>query len=152
NSILFSQLQSNGSFHNAAEIEPKSEPGKTINTLIIDNIGMLSRLYRYADITYVGGGFGDSGLHNILEAAVYGKPVFFGPVYENHFEAMEMEDAGGAVSIENALELESELNILWNNENLLKERGEAAKQYIYDNAGATRQISDYIYKNRLLTN
>ncbi len=152
NSILFSQLQSNELFHHSAQAQFQSEPDKAINTLIIDNIGMLSRLYRYADIAYVGGGFGDSGLHNILEAAVYGRPVFFGPVYENHFEAMELEDAGGAVSVENALELERELNILWNNESLLKERGEAAKQYIYGNAGATKKIADYIYKNRLLTN
>lgn len=53
-----------------------------INCLIIDNIGMLSRLYKYATICYVGGGFGDDGLHNILEAAVYGKPVIFGPQFE----------------------------------------------------------------------
>lgn len=51
--------------------------------MVIDNIGMLSRLYKYAHITYVGGGFGDDGLHNILEAAVYGMPVIFGPNYEN---------------------------------------------------------------------
>jgi 3-deoxy-D-manno-octulosonic-acid transferase len=124
----------------------------TINTLIIDNVGMLSRLYYYADITYVGGGFGDNGLHNILEAAVYGKPVFFGPVYERHFEAIAMEECGGAITIENALELEKELNHLWENENKLLKRGNAAKQYVYSNAGATGHISDYIYKNRLLTN
>jgi 3-deoxy-D-manno-octulosonic-acid transferase len=59
------------------------------NCLIIDNIGMLSRLYKYATITYVGGGFGYKGLHNILEAAVYGKPVIFGPEYERNFEAEE---------------------------------------------------------------
>ena len=62
------------------------------NCIIIDNIGMLSRLYKYATITYVGGGFGYNGLHNILEAAVYGKPVIFGPEYEKNFEAGEMID------------------------------------------------------------
>ena len=74
----------------------------------------------------------------------------FRPVYQRHFEAVEMEAAGGAKA-ENALELESELNILLNDEALLKKRGEAAKQYVYSNAGATRTILDYIYRNRLLT-
>ena len=68
------------------------------NCLIIDNIGMLSRLYFYATITYVGGGFGDDGLHNILEAAVYGKPVIFGPEYDKNFEAEEMIECTGAIS------------------------------------------------------
>lgn len=148
-SVLFSALKSpvTGNIEN----NNPSNSQTTLNTLIIDNIGMLSRLYRYADITYVGGGFGDSGLHNILEAAVYGKPVLFGPVYQRHFEAVELEDAGGAISIENALELEKELNTLWNDEATLKQRGETAKQYVYANAGATGYIIDYIYRNRLLT-
>ncbi|HRN55106.1 MAG TPA: 3-deoxy-D-manno-octulosonic acid transferase, partial [Agriterribacter sp.] len=148
-SVLFSVLEATLSDTNATH----ESTGDTavINTLIIDNIGMLSRLYHYADIAYVGGGFGDSGLHNILEAAVYGKPVFFGPVYQRHFEAVEMEEAGGAVSIENALELENELNKLWNDEALLKGRGAAAKQYVYANAGATAHILDHIYRNLLLT-
>ena len=63
-----------------------------------------------------------------------------------------MEEAGGAISIENALELENELNKLWNDDTLLKERGDSAKQYVYANAGATGRILDYIYKNLLLTN
>ena len=67
------------------------------NILIIDNIGMLSRLYKYAYITYVGGGFG-KGIHNTLEAAVYGKPVLFGPAYQKFNEAIELVANGGAVS------------------------------------------------------
>lgn len=152
-SVLFSALSSK-SIHDGTAITPDTPApqNEVVNTLIIDNIGMLSRLYKYADITYVGGGFGESGLHNILEAAVYGKPVFFGPVYQKHFEAVELENAGGAISIENALELEAKLKELWENENLLKEKGEAAKRYVYAGAGATGYILDYIYKNRLLTN
>ena len=76
---------------------------------------------------------------------------FFGPVYQKHFEAIELENAGGAISIENALELEARLKELWENENLLKEKGEAARRYVYAGAGATVYILDYIYKNRLLT-
>ena len=61
---------------------------------------MLSRLYKYAYITYIGGGFG-KGIHNTLEAAVYGKPVLFGPVYHKFNEAMDLISAGGAISINN---------------------------------------------------
>lgn len=148
-SVLFSAIE----MHTPEQciIEANKDSNPVINTLIIDNIGMLSSLYHYADLTYVGGGFGDTGLHNILEAAVYGKPVFFGPIFHHNFEAIEMIDSGGAISIENALELEKELNILWNDEALLGSRGESAKQFVYNHAGATRHILDYIYKNLLLT-
>ncbi|MEO8764830.1 MAG: glycosyltransferase N-terminal domain-containing protein [Ginsengibacter sp.] len=120
--------------------------------LIIDNIGMLSRLYQYATITYVGGGFGYNGLHNILEASVYGKPVIFGPEYEKNFEAEELIECSGGISIENALELEKVVNDLLENEEELHSRGVAAKNYVYKNAGASQKIIAYIQKNRLLTN
>lgn len=145
NSILFSRLTT-------ADAGEAVYDDAVINTLIIDNIGMLSKLYHYADITYVGGGFSDGGLHNILEAAVYGKPVFFGPLFEKNYEAAELIDEEGAISIENALELEKELNNLWQNPEELIRRSKAAKEYVYKNAGATAHILNYIYKNRLLTN
>jgi 3-deoxy-D-manno-octulosonic-acid transferase len=127
---------------------PTGEP----HCMIIDNIGMLSRLYKYATITYVGGGFGYNGLHNILEAAVYGKPVIFGPEYEKNFEAEELIDCKGAISIENALELEKIVIDLLNNEDMLTTKGIAAKKYIYNNAGASEKILTYIQLNRLLIN
>ncbi len=114
------------------------------NCLIIDNIGMLSRLYHYATVAYVGGGFGDDGLHNILEAAVYGKPVIFGPEYSKNFEAEEMIDYLGAISISSALELEQVLNNLLNNEDDLISRSKAAKNYVYKNAGATDKVIQFI--------
>ena len=77
---------------------------KGIHVLIIDNIGMLNRLYRYADITYVGGGFGDDGIHNVLEAAVFGKPVVLAPFTKNS-KARGLVAAGGAYSVKQALEL-----------------------------------------------
>ena len=119
--------------------------------IIIDNIGMLSRLYKYATITYVGGGFGYDGLHNILEAAVYGKPVIFGPEIDRNFEAEVLIECGGGIIIENALELEKTLSHLFDNQEELKNRGMAAKNYVYTNAGATQKIIDYIQENRLLT-
>lgn len=122
------------------------------NSVIIDNIGMLSRLYHYADITYVGGGFGYDGLHNILEAAVYGKPVIFGPETDRNFEAQELVECGGGLIINNALELEKSANLLFKDPVELKKRGDASKAYVYGNAGATEKIMKYIQENRLLTN
>lgn len=123
--------------------------GREPNCLIIDNIGMLSRLYYYATITYVGGGFGDDGLHNILEAAVYGKPVIFGPEYERNFEAEEMIDCSGAISINNALDLEKIVTELLSNKDELSSRSIAAKEYVYKNAGATEKIISFLKKNNL---
>lgn len=123
-----------------------------IHCLVIDNIGILSRLYKYATITYVGGGFGYNGLHNILEAAVYGKPVIFGPEFEKNFEATELIARSGAISIENALELEKVVNGLFDKEAEIKSRGAASKNYVYNNAGASQKIIEYIQKNRLLIN
>ena len=121
------------------------------NVLIIDNIGSLARLYKYATIAYVGGGFNQSGIHNILEAAVYGKAVVFGPVYEKFAEATDLVDAGGAFSIENALELEALLNRLLNNKEELMAAEKIAKDYVHQHRGATEKIMEYIYTNRLLT-
>ena len=140
NSIFYSEwinAISNGSF---------AKP----NCLIIDNVGMLSRLYYYATITYVGGGFGADGLHNILEAAVFGKPVIFGPEFYRNFEAEEMMDCSGGISIENALELEKVVDNLLNNEEELSARSAAAKNYVYKNAGATDKIISFIRNNKLL--
>lgn len=120
------------------------------NCLIINNIGMLSRLYAYADITYVGGGFGD-GIHNVLEAAVYGKPVIHGPEYKKYFEAVELVESSAGICINNALELEKILDELLNNREELTKRGNAAKEYVYSKAGSTNKILNYIYENRLLT-
>ncbi|GAC1424215.1 MAG: glycosyltransferase N-terminal domain-containing protein [Chitinophagaceae bacterium] len=121
------------------------------NVLIIDNIGMLARLYKYATIAYVGGGFGNDGVHNVLEAAVYRKPVVFGPVYEKFAEAVALIDAGAAFEVENALELEETLLMLLKNDNDYETACNAAGEYVYNNKGATGKILSYIQENRLLT-
>ncbi len=123
---------------------------KNKNTLIIDNIGLLSRLYHYATITYVGGGFGDDGIHNILEAAVYGKPVLFGPVFNKYIEAIELLEEGGALTIDNALELEKTFNDLLADKKYYEESCKAAKDYVFRHKGATENIMRYIQENRLL--
>lgn len=121
------------------------------NTLIIDNIGMLSRLYRYATITYVGGGFGDDGVHNVLEAAVYGKPVVFGPVFNRYMEAIELLEDGGAFTIETALGLEKAFDDLLHDEVFYQAAAIAAKNYVYSKKGATERILRFIQEKRLLT-
>jgi 3-deoxy-D-manno-octulosonic-acid transferase len=121
-----------------------------VNTLVIDNVGMLSRLYYYADVCYVGGAFNSDGVHNVLEPAVYGKPVVFGPVYEKYFEAVELIEAGGAVSVDNALELEAELKKLLTKDEEYEKAAGSSRKYVYSKTGSTQQIMEFIYKNRLL--
>jgi 3-deoxy-D-manno-octulosonic-acid transferase len=123
-----------------------------VQVIIIDSIGMLSSLYKLADVTYIGGGFNDSGIHNILEAAVYGKPIIFGPVYEKFIEAVDLVDRGGAFSIENALELERLLDIFLLDEDLQKSTSEVSKKYVYEKQGATNLIVQYLHEKRLLIN
>jgi len=142
NSIFYSELE------NRQQTIDNGQP----NVLIIDNIGMLSRLYKYATVTYVGGGYGADGVHNVLEAAVYGKPVVFGPVYEKFNEAIGLVKSGGAISIDGGpVKLETIMNGLLNDEAERKRRGEAAKQFVYDNAGASKKIMQFIQEKRLLT-
>lgn len=122
------------------------------NVLLIDNIGMLSRLYKYATLTYVGGGFGKDGVHNVLEAAVYGRPVIFGPEYEKYIEAIELVEAGGAYSIESAVEIEKLMNDLLADGKWLAESSSSARDYVASKRGATARILQYIQEKRLLTN
>ena len=121
--------------------------------LIIDNYGMLTRLYHYATVCLVGGGFGGDGVHNVLEAAVYGKPVIIGPVYDKFIEAVDLIENGGCLEVENALELEATMNELLDPINpLYQASAKAAKDYVYSKAGATKKILDQIHANLLLTN
>ena len=119
-------------------------------TLIIDGMGMLSKLYHYATVTYVGGGF-KSGIHNTLEAVVYGKPVLFGPKYQKFKEARDLIKEGAAFSVSNAEELKMKMDHLLNDLEQLSNAGEAAKNYVEENVGATQKIIDFIQENRLLT-
>ena len=144
NSILYSEYEK--------LLEHGSTIPANIHVLIIDNVGMLSRLYHYATICYVGGGFGYDGIHNILEAAVYGKPVVFGPEYEKYFEADELIDCGGAFSIEDALELEKLLEELLEEKELYQTAAKASMQYVQNKRGATGKVMQYIQENLLLIN
>jgi 3-deoxy-D-manno-octulosonic-acid transferase len=125
--------------------------GQHARCLIIDNIGMLSRLYQYASIAYVGGGFGGDGVHNVLEAAVWGKPVVFGPIYDKYREATELIAAGGGFTAENTLDLERCFRRLLDEPATLTQAGKSAGAYVRERAGATGRILAYIQEKRLLT-
>ena len=146
NTVRYSCLETHLSM-----VAGRGPDGPPVNTLIIDNIGLLSRLYHYAHITYIGGGFGEDGVHNVLEAAVYAKPVVFGPEYEKYIEAIDLVELGGGLPIENALELEKTLNHLLEDAAACREAGEASGKYVYGHTGATETIARFIQENRLLT-
>ncbi|MBC8053963.1 MAG: 3-deoxy-D-manno-octulosonic acid transferase [Sphingobacteriaceae bacterium] len=110
--------------------------------LIIDNIGMLSSLYQYADVAYIGGGFG-VGIHNTLEAAAFGIPVIFGPNYQNFREARALIEKGAGISIKNAPELQAIMQN-FQNEPVREQAGMAAKRYVEQEKGATDKIMSYI--------
>jgi len=112
------------------------------SVLIIDNIGMLSSLYQYGKIAYIGGGFG-VGIHNTLEAAAFGVPVIFGPNYQKFLEAKALIANGGGFTISNGTELQQTMQKL-QNESERQAAGRAAGQYVQKSKGATEIILDFI--------
>src|SRR5678815_3419905 len=102
-------------------------------------------------ITYVGGGFTKDGVHNVLEAAVYGKPVLFGRTYGKYKEAIDLIKTGGATSFSDPGKLcEIFMNLLENKKDY-EAACQASKSYVWENKGATERVLDYIEINRLLT-
>ena len=144
-SILYSELRTQN-----PELRTRNSFFITNNCLIIDNIGMLSRLYHYATATYVGGGFG-KGIHNTLEAAVYGKPVLFGPNYQRFREAKELIRTGAGFSINSADQLTSLLKTFLTDKSRLEAVNKSSFDYVEQNRGATKKIIGYIEEKRLLT-
>lgn len=118
--------------------------------LIIDCYGLLSSIYRYATVAYIGGGFG-VGIHNVPEAAVYGCPVLFGPNNKRFKEAQDLIASEGAFEIKNATEFNRIINKLFTYDELLRSSGAAAGRYISSNAGA-RDLVYKAVKNILATN
>ncbi len=111
------------------------------NVLLIDTIGLLSSIYRFGHVAYIGGGFG-VGIHNTIEAAVYGVPVVFGPNYHHFREAQGLIDAGAARSIKNYNELTAALTLALNQHQTI---GAKAAEYVESELGATEKIFDEIF-------
>ncbi|MFC1734323.1 3-deoxy-D-manno-octulosonic acid transferase [candidate division KSB1 bacterium] len=123
--------------------ELTEEIANTTQVMIIDTIGILLHLYQYATIAYIGGGF-SKGIHNILEAATFGKPVHFGPNYHKFEEAKSLIDLEGAFSVKNYSELKSKLNELLNDPNYYHKVSETCRNFILKNRGATERILGFI--------
>ena len=120
-----------------SEATEKDIKGKSC--LIVDSFGLLSSIYRYGDLAYIGGGFG-AGIHNVLEAAVYGIPVIFGPKYQKFKEARDLLQVGGAFSITDEKTFESKMEELSTYRDLLEAAGAAAGDFVKSNIGATNRI------------
>lgn len=117
---------------------------KQAQVLVVDNIGHLAHLYAYADIVYVGGGFNTS-VHNVLEPAVYGVPILFGPNHTKSNEAIELQQVSAAFAINDEPSLVKTLQALAaSNGDMLKEASKASKQYVYAHSGGTTPIVAYI--------
>ena len=107
--------------------------------LFIDNIGMLTSLYQYGTFAFIGGAFG-KGLHNCLEAATFGLPLFFGPNYHKFQEAIDLIAQGGAFSIQDPNSISLIINDLYKNTPARQRAGAVCKQYVLDNVGATEIV------------
>ena len=130
NSILYSEL---------------AENKKESDVLIINCIGILSNLYQYCDIAYIGGGFG-VGIHNTLEAATFGKPICFGTNYHKFQEAVDLINLKAAYSINNEEELRQVFEQLLNNEEVYNNSAKASKNYVGEKIGACNKIINHLSK------
>ena len=110
------------------------------DVFIIDTIGILTKIYNYADIAYVGGGFGNPGVHNLLEPATFGVPIVIGPNYSHFAEAIALVNSGGCVSISDKKQLEDAFSNLITNEDIRQENGHICSTFVQMNKGATNSI------------
>lgn len=119
------------------------------DVLILDTIGILTKVYSYADIAYVGGGMGNSGLHNVLEPAVFGIPVMIGKNYDKFAEAKALVERGGVISVSTEKELQEKLHLLIQNPNKRSEMGGINKDFIQKSSGATEKFLNFVLSNRM---
>lgn len=125
------------------QAENENRPLQDFDCMIVDTYGMLSSIYRYGNIAYVGGGFG-VGIHNVPEAAVYGVPVLIGPNHQKFREAEMLLHLGGCFEITSPDTFAMTMKLLTQNEDSRKKAGDAAGNYILSNAGAADKIFDAI--------
>ncbi len=121
-----------------------SDPLGDSSVLIIDTIGLLTKIYSYANIAYVGGGMGTKGLHNILEPATFGVPIVIGKNFDKFPEAERLQSLAGLFSISNAAACSSIISKLVNDKNFRSKTGRICEHWINSNTGATKQICDYV--------
>jgi len=126
--------------------EASSKDMNKVEVLLIDSIGLLSSIYRYADVAYIGGGFG-VGIHNTLEAVIYNIPVVFGPNYQKFNEAVSLVEQRVAYPIQNYQQLEETFNKLIFEEVLRAEISKSSDLFTQSNLGATENILKKVFNN-----
>jgi 3-deoxy-D-manno-octulosonic-acid transferase len=119
------------------------------DVFLIDTIGILTKIYSYADIAYVGGGFGNTGVHNILEPATFGVPIVIGPHYSHFAEATALVNMEGCVSISTQNELNETFTNLISNDDIRYEKGHICSTFVQMNKGATNVILNHILNENL---
>ncbi|MGC4040493.1 MAG: glycosyltransferase N-terminal domain-containing protein [Flavobacterium sp.] len=117
------------------------------DVLIVDTIGILTKIYSYADIAYVGGGFGNPGVHNILEPATFGIPIIVGPNFSHFAEAVALVHQQGCISISNQSGLNDAFSNLISNDDIRHEKGHICSTFVQMNKGATDSILKHISNN-----
>lgn len=115
------------------------------NVFLIDTIGILTKIYSYADIAYVGGGFGNPGVHNILEPATFGIPIVIGSNYSHFAEAIALVGLEGCISVKNQSELNEAFDLLLQNEDERYEKGHICSTFVQMNKGATNRIFKSVF-------
>jgi 3-deoxy-D-manno-octulosonic-acid transferase len=145
--INYTEIQSQIDISKPSDISQSIKASlQEADIFVIDTIGMLSSLYRYADIAFIGGAYQD-GLHNILEAAVFSVPVFFGnKKYKKFQEAVDLLALGGATKIANSQELLNNFQNLYNHSTERKKQGNICYEYVLKNRGGTNKIMNYLLK------
>jgi 3-deoxy-D-manno-octulosonic-acid transferase len=128
-----------------SKIDQNLDSSKKI--LIIDSVGSLKHLYKFTDIAYIGGGMGNSGLHNILEAAVFGIPIIIGKNYKGFSEAEDLVKLGGAKSVNSEIEFKEIFNNLIANKTIREKLGKINKEYVYSNSGGSEKIIKALKKS-----
>jgi 3-deoxy-D-manno-octulosonic-acid transferase len=147
---LYNQINKTKFKFSDYSIETLRKPNlKNFQVFIIDTIGILTKIYSYADIAYVGGGFGNPGVHNLLEPATFGVPIIVGPNYSHFAEATALVNMNGCISISNQKELNEAFDLLLNNEDERLEKGHICATFVQMNKGATDSILNHILNENL---
>jgi len=133
------------SIHKNAVLYSEKNNNDIVNAevLIVDTIGLLTKIYSYADIAYVGGGFA-TGLHNVLEPATFGIPIIIGPQFDKFKEAVDLVENKGCIVVNNDSEFKNILDTLFLDSSYRLEKGQIAGDYISSNVGATEMIMNYV--------
>ncbi len=126
--------------------EKENKDLASYNIFIIDTVGLLTKIYSYGTIAYVGGGFGNPGIHNILEPATFGIPIVIGPNYSNFAEAVSLVELKGCTIISNFKELKGAFDHLLSDNSFFNEKSEICKSFIQNNKGATETIMKIVNK------